>query len=170
MIAMPVLREDEIHYACREYLRSSGWTLLAGQYPDGTDDELFALNVLDPTFARDDSPDPRRHSKNKLSPDIVAIKGSLVLLIELKPTYDKRDEAKLLHLLGPRRNDLISALEAIFKIRKIALPNSAQELVLLPTLGFSYASDYPPNKAFCYLRVRSLSDVIISDHDCLRKP
>ena len=46
--------------ACRDeaVVRDGGWRLIAGQYPGGSDDELPALNIVDPTVARDNSPIP----------------------------------------------------------------------------------------------------------------
>ncbi len=78
---MTHIRQDLVHYSVREFLRSKGWQLIAGQYPNGSDNELPPLNVLDPNLARDNSPDPRRHSKNKYVPDLVACKQKLMRLI-----------------------------------------------------------------------------------------
>ena len=77
-----LLREDAIHLTIRKELKKRGWKLIAGEYPNGSDDELHSLKVVDPFFARDESPDHRRHSINKLVPDLVAYKDSSFLIIE----------------------------------------------------------------------------------------
>ena len=57
---------------------------------------------MDPYFARDQSPDHRRHSLNKLVPDLIAYRDNEFLIIEMKPRYSKADEDKLLELLSGR--------------------------------------------------------------------
>ena len=56
------INESFVHVAMREYLKKKGWLLIAGEYPNGSDDELNVLSISDPSVARDNSPDPRRHS------------------------------------------------------------------------------------------------------------
>src|SRR5260370_4447756 len=121
------MREDLIHVAIRRFLAAQKWTLLAGQYPDGSDD-LPALNIVDPTVARDQSPDPRRHSANKLVPDLVAYKGRIMPLIEMKPRYSEEDEAKLIDLLFNRRASLLLALEAFLTVHPIPLTRPVDKL------------------------------------------
>src|SRR5687768_6366922 len=104
------LREDIIHFYMRRDLRARGWELLGGQYPNGSDDELPAFSVMDPLLARDRSPDHRRHSLNKVVPDLVARNGGLVLVVEAKPTYDREDELKLIALRDLRGYDFWSTV------------------------------------------------------------
>ena len=63
------ITESFVHVAMREYLKSRGWLLIAGEYPNGSDDELSVLSISDPVVARDNSPDPRRHSSGEIIPD-----------------------------------------------------------------------------------------------------
>ena len=50
------ITESYVHVAMREFLKKEGWLLIAGEYPNGSDDELNVLSISDPTVARDHSP------------------------------------------------------------------------------------------------------------------
>jgi len=154
------MREDEIHYAVRQFLRREGWTLVAGQYPNGSDDELPILNVKDPAVARDDSPDPRRHSLDKFVPDLIALKANIALVVELKPAYDAGDEQKLTELLSRRFDRLVRALEEL-SARTPQLQNvSWRSLRYVATLGFcSLQPGWTPNPGFALLLVENLNSV-----------
>ena len=143
---MALLREDVIHYQARQYLREHGWFLVAGQYPNGSDDDLPTLNVVDPILACDNSPDHRRHSKNKYVPDLVAVKNRSVLVIEFKPCYCPKDEEKLVSLLSGRRYDFIEALSELVSNHHIPLLVSAASFI--PCLGFSMSSGFHRNANF----------------------
>ncbi len=157
---MPKIREDIVHYAVRQYLKQKGFSLIAGQYPNGSDDELSALNIMDLELARDNSPDHRRHSMNKIVPDIVAYKSSFLLFIELKPTYSSADELKLTNLLRKRRRDLEIALRAFRPLK--SFPVGVDELLaseFVPSLGFGFSSRFPYNEQFCYFLVKDVNTV-----------
>ena len=47
------MTETFIHIAMRKYLKKEGWTLVAGEYPGGSDDELFVLSIMHPIVAKD---------------------------------------------------------------------------------------------------------------------
>ena len=158
---MPRLREDLIHTAVRQYLKGHGWHLVAGQYPDGSDDELPSLNIMDPVLARDHSPDHRRHSKNKLVPDLVAHKDHRILIIEMKPDYQCDDEAKLLELIGKRRSDLLLALRELMSTRNMRLPEPLEELTFIPCLGFSNGARFSANPQLCYFLVSDIDTVCV---------
>lgn len=153
------MREDLIHVAVRRFLRQRGWQLIAGQYPNGSDDELPALNIVDPTIARDRSPDPRRHALDKIVPDIVAYNRSILILAEHKPRYSVEDELKLENLLTLRRADLMLALRMLVESGRATIPVTVEQLVFVPALGFAANSRYTPNPNFCYFKVRDLNDV-----------
>lgn len=93
------MTESFVHVAMRQYLKKEGWTLVAGEYPGGSDDELYVLSIMDPTVARDNSPDPRRHSEGEIIPDLFAYKDGIMLVIEAKPKYSYDDKKKLRNLL-----------------------------------------------------------------------
>src|SRR5687767_12705831 len=107
----------------RRILRSRGWRLIAGEYPGGSDHELYALCVVDPQIARDQSPDPRRHSIGELIPDIVALRDCRLLIGEAKCRYSKADYEKLDQLTSKRLADLNEAL------RKFAIERRVSELL-----------------------------------------
>lgn len=145
------MREDFIQFHVRRALQSEGWILLAGQYPNGSDDHLPTLNVVDPAFARDESPEPRRHSLNKLVPDLVAVMRDRLLVIEMKPHYDREDEQKLITLMDDKRGEFDEALAKLLTISGSNLLSN--HLNFIPCLAFDVISQYPTNERFCYLLV-----------------
>lgn len=152
-----------VHVAMRAQLRKEGWVLVAGQFPGGSDDELPALNITDPVVARDQSPDPRRHSSGKLVPDLVALKGCTLLLIEAKVGYSDEDRQKLLEMLGPRRDDLIRALRELACVRGILELSRPQQLKIIP--GLAQAADAPTSPLppdFASIRAHSLASACVS--------
>ena len=153
------MREDLIHVAVRRFLRQSNWQLIAGQFPNGSDDELPTLNVVDPTVACDGSPDPRRHALDKIVPDIVAYNRGILLLAEHKPRYSPADEKKLEGLLTERRADLILALKALVEGGRVTISTPIDRLVFVPCLGFSASSRYTHNPNFCYFKIRDIDNV-----------
>jgi hypothetical protein len=166
---MARLREDVIHFAVRRFLRDNGWLLIAGQYPDGSDDELPTLNIMDPIFARDNSPDPRRHSQNKIVPDLVSNKGNIILIIEMKSKYSPEDEQKLIGLLEERRDDLLVAMENLIRNQGINLIVPLRELSFVPCLAFGASSRYIKNPDFCYFRVRDLNSLKFEGNSIVSK-
>ena len=102
--------EGYVHLAMRNVLRHKNWTLIAGEYPGGSDHELSPLNITDPRVARDNSPDPRRHSLGELIPDLVALKGRLLFIAEAKVSYNLPDLLKLEYIVTERKDDLLLAL------------------------------------------------------------
>jgi hypothetical protein len=164
---MTSLREDQIHLAVRRFLKERSWQLVAGQYPNGSDDELHALNIVDPLLACDHSPDHRRHSKNKFVPDLVACKGNKMLIIEMKPTYSRRDEEKLMKLLSERRPHLLSALKDLVETRGVKIQSEISDLVFLPALGFSGPAPNQRNQGLCYFSVQSQSSVAFQGNETL---
>jgi hypothetical protein len=153
------MREGFIHVAVRRFLVRNGWQLIAGQYPNGSDDEVPALYVVDPAVARDRSPDPRRHSSDKIVPDIVALSRGILLIAEHKPKYSAEDEKKLINLLTLRRADLISALRSLTEGGRAIIPVPIEDLIFIPCLGFAAGTSYVNNPDFCYFKVHDLDDV-----------
>jgi len=155
-----IKREDVIHLVVRKCLKQKGWTLIAGEYPNGSDDELNSLRIMDSKFAKDDSPDHRRHSINKLIPDLVTYKDSEFLIIEMKPKYDKGDEDKLKELLFDRKTDLKEYLSMFigryFPNKNIQVDNC----ILTPCLGFANG-EYPKTLGFTYILVNSMESITI---------
>lgn len=152
-------REDVIHFSVRKFLKSEGWTLVAGEYPNGSDDELHSLRIMDPYFSKDESPDHRRHSLNKLVPDLVSYKNNEFLIIEMKPKYSKEDEEKLVELLGVRSADLILYLNEFICRYFPDIEINVSESNLTPALGFASNSEYSRRDGFAYLLVSGLDSV-----------
>jgi hypothetical protein len=104
--------------------------------PGGSNDELRPLYIRDPTLARDQSPDPRRHSQGTLQVDLVALSRNVLLLIELKPRYSSEDKEKLEYILGDRRHDLNLACREQLGLQ-------IDELDVHPALGFERTEVLP---------------------------
>lgn len=147
--------EGHIHVAMRKILAEQGWLLVAGEFPGGSDHELYPLNVVDPILARDGSPDHRRHSLGELIPDLVALRGRYLFIGEAKVRYDADDRIKLELLLSKRREHFLNALRKFSKERRIPELLPVETLVLCPTLVFKADNSIvpPPSDALSYLRI-----------------
>ena len=149
-----VWKEGFIHLAMRRFLRQDGWFLIAGEFPGGSDHELYPLNVVDPKYAKDCSPDPRRHSLGELIPDLVALKNNLLIIAEAKPTYDKNDFAKLECLIGERRDHLLMALQKFAMDRNVPELLPLEKMTIRPIQVFPAHVEAPrPLGDFSYLRI-----------------
>ncbi len=129
--------EGYVHIKMRDALRTAGFQLIAGEYPGGSDHELYPLNVTDPTVARDGSPDPRRHSAGELIPDIVALHDRFLVLGEAKVDYNEPDRRKLEELVNGRRDHLYMALIKFSQERGFPELLPVETLTFLPTLIFT---------------------------------
>lgn len=151
------LTESHIHVAMRRHLKKDGWKLVAGQYPGGSDDELYCLNITDPRLAKDGSPDPRRHSLNKIVPDLLAVKDNTLIIVEAKPNYSEDDFEKLQDLLGNRRVDLFSSLIKFSNDRAYPEISSPGSLKIVPCLAFGYSKkQFRRDESFAYIIVEAL--------------
>ena len=151
--------EGRIHLYMREFLNRQGWQLVAGEYPGGSNHQLYPLNVVDPALARDESPDPRRHSLGELIPDVVALRKRNLLIGEAKLKYDDGDRAKLALLLSERRNDLLATLQTFALERGVPGLLPVETLDLFPVLVFRSDADAPaPPPGFSYLRIVNRSE------------
>jgi len=155
------LTEAHIHCAVRNYLKGSGWTLVAGQFPGGSDDECHVLNVMDPDLSGDSCPDPSRHSQNKIVPDLFASKAGVLLVVEMKPRYSAADYEKLRSLLSTRRPHLLLALSTFGVDRRLEHLENPEGLTIIPALGFGASSQFSQDPAFCYFIVTSLDVVTV---------
>jgi len=143
--------EGHVHIRMRKVLRNEGFVLVAGEYPGGSDHELYPLCITDPAVACDLSPDPRRHSVGELIPDIVALRGRCLLLGEAKLDYSESDRRKLEQLVEEREPHLRAALAkfAYERDRSELLPIEALELH--PMLIFTDRKAWPraPDRFSC---------------------
>jgi len=146
--------EGHIHVVMRQFLSRNGWTLVAGEFPGGSDHELYPLNIVDPEVARDDSPDPRRHSLGELIPDLIALRGRDLFIGEAKVLYNDGDRLKLENILLLRKNHLLSALRTFARERRFPELLPLESLVFHPVLIFrADSSAPPPSSGFSYLRI-----------------
>ena len=155
------ISESYVHVAMREFLKNNGWLLIAGEFPNGSDDELNVLSISDPMVARDHSPDPRRHSMGEIVPDLLAYKNGVVLVIEAKPKYSLDDKHKLIDLLSNKRNRLIASLKD-FSSGKMEFSHINYDTVdYIPVLAFGNPTFEPPceDLNFGHIYVRSISEV-----------
>lgn len=135
------MRESFIHVVMRQYLKDIGWTLVAGEYPGGTDDELYVLSIVNPEVARDNSPDPRRHSEGEIIPDLFAYKDNVMLIIEAKPKYSLSDKNKLKELIYTKQSLLKDAVIKFCKERRILNNVNLTSVQYLPVLAFGNKID-----------------------------
>ena len=158
------ITEGIVHVAMRHYLKTNGWLLIAGQFPGGTDDELYSLNIVDPELARDNSPDPRRHSLGKIVPDLIAYKDNMLLIIEAKPGYSQEDRDKLVYLLTERKNDFTAALEKFASERDFPMLLPISKLMFIPVLAFSASvKKFNKEPGFAYIRVAGLYEATLEN-------
>ena len=151
--------EGRIHLYMRDFLNRQGWQLVAGEYPGGSDHQLYPLNVVDPTVVRDESPDPRRHSAGELIPDLVALRNRNLFIGEAKLEYDDGDRAKLVLLLSERRKHLVAALQTFALERRVPELLPVETLDMRPVLVFLSDADAPtPPPGFSYLRIVNRSE------------
>jgi hypothetical protein len=88
------LNETLVFLSVKQYLISEGWMLIGGQPPSGTDN-LPVIEIRDPTFKG-------KGSKGSYKPDLIAIQGSNLMIIELKPNFSKLDRVKVNQVLNSR--------------------------------------------------------------------
>jgi hypothetical protein len=90
------MNEGQVYLSASRYLRESGWIIIGGQPPAGTD-HLPVIEIKDPDHLG-------KGSKGSFKPDLVAWDGAILLLVELKPKFSTSDRSKLFRTLeDPRR-------------------------------------------------------------------
>lgn len=157
------ITESFVHIAMRQFLKKNDWLLIAGEYPNGSDDELNVLSISDPVVARDNSPDPRRHSRGEIIPDLVAYKNGCILIIEAKPKYSIEDKNKLVDLLYTKKDRLIDSLKD-FSFGKPQFSHiNYDHASYIPVLAFGNSSFVPPceDSGFGHIYIRSLDEAMM---------
>ena len=154
------MTETFIHIAMRKYLKKEGWTLVAGEYPGGSDDELFVLSIMNPIVAKDNSPDPRRHSEGEIIPDLFAYKNGFMLVIEAKPQYDIGDREKLKDLFLNKRGLLQKSLKNFCKNHHLLKQINLDNLIYIPVLAFGNENYeiFPEETGFAHIYVKNLKE------------
>lgn len=100
-----VLSESEIYVYSKRFLRNSGWSLVGGEPPGGSDG-----------LPRVEAKHPEKETKGSggsKKVDIIAYREGYLLLLELKSTFDRNDVRKLDELVGEHRwrQSLLEACE-----------------------------------------------------------
>jgi hypothetical protein len=88
---MEKLNETQVFIIVRNHLLESGWQVLGGQPPSGTD-HLPVIEIRDPTHQG-------KGSKGSYKPDLIAWHDSNLLIIELKPSFNRGDRDKVIKVL-----------------------------------------------------------------------
>ena len=154
------MKESYVHVAMRQFLKRQGWVLVAGEYPGGSDDELYVLSIMDPNLAKDNSPDPRRHSEGEIIPDLFAYKDGIMLVIEAKPKYSISDKEKLQYLFNTKMDLMINSLNKFCKEHGILRGVDCSRIQYVPTLAFgneTYAN-YDEEEGFAHIYVKDINN------------
>lgn len=144
-----------MHISISKFLQQSNWDLLGGELPGGSSDTLKRIYIKDPLVARDNSPDPRRHSKGAEKVDLICLKKRALLLVEAKPGYSMADQKKLLRIISERRQHLFEALGDRCGIVEGDIDR------IVPALGFSAPSSRIPHPSFVHFLVGEDGSVVL---------
>lgn len=157
------MTESFVHVVMRDFLKKEGWTLVAGEYPGGSDDELYVLSIMDPTVACDNSPNPRKHSKGEVVPDLLAFKDGLMLVIEAKPKYSLADKEKLRDLLVNKHKLLCDSLTKFCFERGLLRGVNFEKIRYIPVLAFGNEKYkvYDEEVGFAHIYIKSLNEAKI---------
>lgn len=117
----PKLTEYQVTYATKEYLLSKGWDVIAYNPPGSQGTFTIPNPSKDSGF---------RGQTGSESPDIIAVHGEIILIVEAKPRVNLEDVNKLLSL---KRNleklDILQVLvRKVCEANGIDLPNSVKLL------------------------------------------
>ena len=116
--------EYDVTYAVKEWLIRRGWRIVAFN-PPGAQGTFTIPNP---------SKDPRyRGQTGSKSPDIIALKDSrYLLIIESKPTFNKKDVTKLINLVKnkARMDLLLEILEKICEANNVKFDRKDHILIL----------------------------------------
>lgn len=96
------MKESKIYFYIKKYLRDTSWNILGGEPPDGSND-VRRIEIRDPLNLF-------KGSKGSLKVDLIASKGPVLLLVEIKPEFDYSDVVKLNYIVNERQKDLFAAL------------------------------------------------------------
>lgn len=89
---------------------------------------------MDPELARDNSPEPRKHSTGENVPDLIAYKDNYLLIIEAKSNYSISDKDKLTDLIENKRAILLTSLASFCQKYNFLTNVNLSNLIIIPTL------------------------------------
>jgi len=149
------ISEPEIYIRCKSILQENGWTLLGGEPPDGTD--------TIPRIELKDSNNKMKGSKGSKKIDLIATKGSRVLLLELKRLYSKNDVLKLDEIKSEDRW-LEALMNALMQKRAFQIAG-VQEIpdfitypeLLIKCIGLSKYHEFPDDYALIVVKQGDIS-------------
>lgn len=79
--------EDLLYHALKVHLTSSGWKILGGQPPSGTD-HIPVIEIKSRIGTT-------KGSKDSFKPDLIAVRAHQLLILEVKPHHSESDRLKL---------------------------------------------------------------------------
>ena len=85
----------DLYIALKRHLRNTGWTILGGQPPSGSDHLPVIEIKLNHGLAKG--------SKDSYKPDLMAIRRDQLMLFEIKPGYSQNDFEKLEAILNSQQ-------------------------------------------------------------------
>mgnify|MGYP001174585097 CR=1 FL=1 len=85
------MREDEVYFYTKEWFKSKGFNIIAGQPPKGSDN-IPVLEIKDSSYSD-------KGSKGSFKPDLITINSQNIVIIECKPKFDNNDKEKLESIL-----------------------------------------------------------------------
>lgn len=97
------MTEGKIYYFLKHFLLNKGWTLLAGEPPDGSNN-VCRIEIRNKNRVG-------IGSKGSYKIDLIFLRKDTLFLIELKPQYNQGDINKLIEITTQRLNDLFDALK-----------------------------------------------------------
>lgn len=87
-----LLTESEVYVGAKAFLQRTGWVILGGQPPDGSN-HLPVVEIKEPSRTK-------LGSQGAYKPDLLAIRHSILLIVECKPDHSETDAAKLREILA----------------------------------------------------------------------
>jgi|GEM_PF-1570510 len=97
---MSLLTEDEVYVAAKNLIKKHGWTIIAGQPPNGCD-HLPVVEIKS-------SHRIGIGSKGAFKPDLIAVKKGVFIIVECKPAHSEKDADKIRNALAdPLRTQLL---------------------------------------------------------------
>jgi hypothetical protein len=101
--------EMDLYISLKRYLKNSGWEILGGQPPSGSDHIPVVEVKLNHGL--------EKGSRQAFKPDLLALRDNQLMLFEIKPNYSQSDFEKLIAVLDSDQR--IRALWLELRERKV---------------------------------------------------